>query len=192
MIPIHKPSDFWAIKNSCWFFGYWSEISTCCRELYSLQFWKLSDWWHNNWGLGDPWKQKNFSEINKFVSYQSEFLFLQNNFPTYGSQFYCYQSEIVTDYRSHSWLHRLSPFECTPSVLNLYLLHEAQNGKPVSFVEKFLNGCSFIWRLFLYQDFTKEQAVCDVKKFVEKACPRGCNKKINKNKINKRDRIVVF
>jgi len=71
----------------------------------------------------------------------------------------------------------LSPFECTPSVLNLYLLHEAQTGRSVSFFEKFINGWSFIARFFLCQDFTKDQAVYDVLKFVQKACPRGVNKK---------------
>jgi len=71
----------------------------------------------------------------------------------------------------------LNPFECTPSVLNLYLLHEAQLGKPVSFFEKFLNAWSFVSRFFLCEDFTKDPSVADVKKFVEKACPRGSNKK---------------
>ena len=46
----------------------------------------------------------------------------------------------------------LSPFECTPSVLNLYMLREVHNGKHVSFFEKFLNGWSFIARFFLCQD----------------------------------------
>ena len=71
----------------------------------------------------------------------------------------------------------LSPFECTPSVLNLYMLREVENGKHVSFFEKFLNGWSFISRFFLCQDYTKDQEVQDVKKFVEKICPRGVNKK---------------
>lgn len=71
----------------------------------------------------------------------------------------------------------LSPFECTPSVLSLYLLKEAQKQKSVSFFQKFLDGWSFVARFFLCNDITKEACVRDVLKFVEKACPRRTNAK---------------
>jgi len=71
----------------------------------------------------------------------------------------------------------LNPFECTPSILNLYMLHEADKGRTVSFFEKFLNAWSFVTRFFLCQDFTKDQTVHDVQKFVSKACPRNVNRK---------------
>ena len=72
----------------------------------------------------------------------------------------------------------LNPFECTPSVINLYMLFEAKNRKSVSFFEKFLNAWSFISKFFLCQDFTKDPVVADVRRFVEKLCPRNCNKKL--------------
>jgi integrase len=71
----------------------------------------------------------------------------------------------------------LSPFECTPSVFNLYLLKEAKTQKTVSFFQKFLDAWSFTARFFLCNDVTKDQAVQDIKRFVEKACPRKINKK---------------
>jgi len=72
----------------------------------------------------------------------------------------------------------LSPFECTPSIINLYMLFEAKNKKSASFFEKFLNAWSFISKFFLCQDFTKDPIVADVWKFVEKVAPRKCNKKL--------------
>jgi len=71
----------------------------------------------------------------------------------------------------------LSPFECTPSILNLYLLTEVENGRSVCFFEKFLNAWSFVCRFFLCDDYTKNPTIADVKKFVEKTCPRSANKK---------------
>ena len=72
---------------------------------------------------------------------------------------------------------QLSPFECTPSILNLYLMWEAQQGRTVAFFDKFLAVWSFVSRFYLCQDFTKDPIVCDVKKFLQKACPRNDNKK---------------
>jgi hypothetical protein len=72
----------------------------------------------------------------------------------------------------------LSPFECTPSILNLYILFEAQKGRSVGFFEKFLHAWSFMCRFFLCADYTKDAVVGDLKKFVAKACPRPSNKKL--------------
>ena len=75
-------------------------------------------------------------------------------------------------------IRELSPFECTPSILNLYILFEAQKGRSVSFFEKFLSAWSFMCRFFLCPDYTKDAVVGDLKKFVAKACPRPSNKKL--------------
>ena len=72
----------------------------------------------------------------------------------------------------------LNPFEGTPSIINLYMLFEAKNQKSVSFFEKFLNAWSFLSKFFLCQDFTKDPVVANVRKFVEKLCPRNSNKKL--------------
>jgi hypothetical protein len=71
----------------------------------------------------------------------------------------------------------LSPFECTPSVLNLYLLKAAQEGKTVTFFENFLKAWSFVAKFFLCTDFTQHHSIAEIKKFAQKACTRKTNKK---------------
>jgi hypothetical protein len=72
----------------------------------------------------------------------------------------------------------LSPFECTPSIINLYMLSAAQAGKSVGVFDNFLNAWSFITRFFLCTDYTKEDSVLAMKKFTEKACNKKTNKKL--------------
>jgi len=72
----------------------------------------------------------------------------------------------------------LDPFECTPSILNLYMLHAAQSGKSKGFFDSFLSSWSFVSRFFLCTDYTKHNSVREVKKFTEKACSKKSNKKL--------------
>jgi hypothetical protein len=70
----------------------------------------------------------------------------------------------------------LNPFECTPSILSLYMLSAAQAGKTVGLIDSFLNAWSFICRFFMCTDYTKESSVAALKKFAEKACTKKSNK----------------
>ena len=70
----------------------------------------------------------------------------------------------------------LNPFECTPSILSLYMLAAAQAGKTVGVFDSFLNAWSFICRFFMCTDYTKESSVAALKKFAEKACTKKSNK----------------
>jgi hypothetical protein len=72
----------------------------------------------------------------------------------------------------------LNPFECTPSILSLYMLAAAQAGKTVGVFDSFLNAWSFICRFFMCTDYTKESSVAALKKFAEKACTKKSNKKL--------------
>jgi hypothetical protein len=72
----------------------------------------------------------------------------------------------------------LSPFVCTPSILNLYMLHAAQAGKSAGFFDSFLSAWSFISQFFQCPDYTKHVSVHTLKKFTEKACKRKTNKKL--------------
>jgi hypothetical protein len=65
-------------------------------------------------------------------------------------------------------LRGISPFDCTLEIINLFMLHIAQDGKSYGYIERFLSALSFIYRFFL---------VHDVKKFMEKVCPHVNNKK---------------
>jgi len=68
-------------------------------------------------------------------------------------------------------------FECTPSVINLYLLHLAQKGKTFGAITTFLDALSFVNRFYLMPNHVEEKSVADTKKFVEKICPHVTNKK---------------
>jgi len=71
----------------------------------------------------------------------------------------------------------LSPFECTPSILNLYMLKAAQSGKSVSFFDNFLKSWSFVTKFFMCTDYTHHHSVKEMKKFAQKACTRKSNQK---------------
>jgi len=70
----------------------------------------------------------------------------------------------------------ISPFDCTPAIINLFLLHSAQKGKSYGYIERFLSALSFLYRFFLVHK-TIEQEVLDVKRFMEKVCPHVSKKK---------------
>jgi site-specific recombinase XerD len=63
-------------------------------------------------------------------------------------------------------LRSISPFDCTPAIINLFLLHSAQKGKSYGYIERFLSALSFLYRFFLVHK-TIEQEVLDVKRFME-------------------------
>ena len=73
-------------------------------------------------------------------------------------------------------LRGISPFDCTPEIINLFMLHIAQAGKSFGYIERFLSALSFIYRFFLVHK-SIEKEVLDVKKFMEKVCPHVNNKK---------------
>jgi len=83
----------------------------------------------------------------------------------------------VKDFLKFCDFRELDPFDCTPSILNLYLLYAAQNGKSSGFFDTFLAAWSFIARFYLCTDHTKDQTVSVMKKFTEKACVKNTNKK---------------
>jgi hypothetical protein len=72
----------------------------------------------------------------------------------------------------------LNPFECTPSILNLFMLYAAQNGKSFGVIDSFLSPWSFVTRFLMFGDYTQEKSVHEMKKFTEKACTRQTNKKL--------------
>lgn len=72
---------------------------------------------------------------------------------------------------------QLSIFDCTPSVLNLYMLKLSRDGKSFGVVDSFLSGIAFVYRFFLMKNYAEEKPVRDVRKFVEKICEHRANKK---------------
>jgi len=71
----------------------------------------------------------------------------------------------------------LSIFECTPSVLNLFLLHVAQEGKSFGTVTSIVDAVSFVYRFYLMTNHALHCSVADTKKFLEKVCVHQQNKK---------------
>jgi integrase len=71
----------------------------------------------------------------------------------------------------------LNVFECTPYIVNLYLLHLAQSDYSYSNVQQKLTAISFLFRFFLVPDPTGDQMVSDVLKFVSKVTSHVDRKK---------------
>jgi hypothetical protein len=63
----------------------------------------------------------------------------------------------------------LSVFCCTPSVLNLYMLTEAKNGKSTGFINSFLDAFAFLTKFFDMPNYAESHSVKAVKRFVEKS-----------------------
>jgi site-specific recombinase XerD len=73
-------------------------------------------------------------------------------------------------------LRNYSPLECTPPIINLFMLQMAQKGKSYGFIERFTSALSFLYRFLLINNLI-EKEVLDIKKFMEKVCPHKNNKK---------------
>lgn len=71
----------------------------------------------------------------------------------------------------------VNPILCPNKLLNLFLLHSAQEGKSFSWTQKVLSAVSFFKRFFLISDGSTDATVLNVKRFLEKACTVRSNKK---------------
>ena len=63
-----------------------------------------------------------------------------------------------------------------PSVINLFLLHSGQAGKSFGFIERFTSAYSFFSRFFL-TSYGLDPVIEQVKKFLQKVCPKISNVK---------------
>jgi site-specific recombinase XerD len=71
----------------------------------------------------------------------------------------------------------LNVFECTPYMVNLFLMHMGQNGSSFRSLQKYVSAISFVFRFFLCRDPTTDQMVLDVLKFLKKVAPHNQNTK---------------
>jgi len=71
----------------------------------------------------------------------------------------------------------MSVFQCTPSVVNLYILKLAQDGSTISMVELFQQALSFLYKFYLMPNFAADKTVSDIVKFAGKVCEHRSNKK---------------
>lgn len=63
-----------------------------------------------------------------------------------------------------------------PSLVNLFLLHSAQAGKSIGYIERFTSALAFYSRFFLIS-YGIDPTVSQVLKFLEKVCPKNTNVK---------------
>jgi site-specific recombinase XerD len=74
-------------------------------------------------------------------------------------------------------LRSVNPLECTPQLVNVFLLSLAQSGKTIGAIENICKSMSFCFKFFLVEDVYQNDIVGPVRKFVEKVCPRRVNLK---------------
>jgi integrase len=67
----------------------------------------------------------------------------------------------------------LNIFDCTPSVINLFLIKEAQNSKTTGVIESFLDAYSFVMKFFEMPNHANVNSVTEIKRFVEKVTVRN-------------------
>ena len=66
----------------------------------------------------------------------------------------------------------LSIFSCTPYIVNLFLLAQAQNGVSFGTIQSFLDSYAFVLKFYGVINFLDDPMVRTVKKFTEKTCAR--------------------
>jgi len=71
----------------------------------------------------------------------------------------------------------LSIFECTPSVVNLYILFLSQEGKSFGCITSVVEALSFVYRFYSMPNYALHSSVSDTKKFAAKICEHSQNKK---------------
>ena len=81
------------------------------------------------------------------------------------------------DFQAFCSSRELNIFECTPYILNLFMLHQAQKGKSYGCLETFLHSVSFLSKFFMVRDYVQDPMIKDMKRFLQKVCERHYNKK---------------
>ena len=71
----------------------------------------------------------------------------------------------------------LNIFECTPYIINLFLLNQIQDGVSYGFICNFLEGLAFVLRFYDVKDYVGDSMVKIMKKFALKACKHQSNVK---------------
>ena len=71
----------------------------------------------------------------------------------------------------------LSIFSCTPYIVNLFILAQAQKGVSFGTIQAFLDSYSFVLQFYGVVNFLADPMVKTVKKFVEKTCVHRRNVK---------------
>ena len=78
----------------------------------------------------------------------------------------------MRDFHAFCALREINIFECTPYILNLYLLVLAQKGKSFGTIEAFLSAISFVFKFYLVRDFVQDPRIKDMKRFLAKVIIR--------------------
>ena len=84
---------------------------------------------------------------------------------------------VLKDFQSFCRIREVNPLDCTPSTLNIYLLHLGQNGKSIGRIETFVAALSFFYKFYLIRADVVDLAVSPILRFLKKVCPRKSNKK---------------
>ncbi len=92
------------------------------------------------------------------------------------STWYAHSSH-TRKFRAFCEARSLNPFDSTHYIINLYLLHLSQNGVTYDSVKATMAALSFMFRFYFARDFTDDDTVRQVSRFVQKVSPKTCNKK---------------
>jgi site-specific recombinase XerD len=106
-----------------------------------------------------------------------EILLFQARVQAYSANTWKNYRYSVQSFFDFCFIRELNIFECTPYIVNLYIMHRAQKGDSYASIKQKLNAVSFVFRFFLVPDPTTDTMVKDVLKFVNKVAPHNTRKK---------------
>jgi len=127
-------------------------------------------------GLKEEWLAATRAFAD-FANLEGSAKLLQARVLAYSASTWCRHRSSLKKFIEFCVERDLSIFSCTPYIVNLFMLAQAQNGVSFGTIQSFLDSYSFVLRFYGVCNFLDDPMVKTVLKFTEKTCERRCNAK---------------
>jgi len=128
-------------------------------------------------GMKEEWLRSS-SAFKEFESQEGAQQLLQARVLAYASSTWLRHRSAIRAFTSFCGARDLSIFSCTPYIVNLFLLNQAQDGVSYGKIQAFLDSLAFVLKFFGVRNFTDDPMVSVIKKFTQKTCEHLSNVKL--------------
>ena len=127
-------------------------------------------------GLPVQWLQSTTAYAN-FQSQEEAVKLLQVRVLAFASATWLRHAGSIKKFVQFCEQREVNLFDCTPFMINLFLLNQVQDGASFGTVSNFLEGLSFVLRFYNVNNYVEDPMVKIMKKFAMKACKHQSNVK---------------
>lgn len=128
-------------------------------------------------GLPVDWLQSTVAYASYQLQEQAVKL-LQVRVLAFASATWLRHSSAIKNFVQFCVVRDINVFDCTPYAINLFLLHQIQDGVTYGAVCSFLDGLAFVLRFYDVNNYVDDPMVRTMKKFAQKACKHQKNVKM--------------